>query len=346
MPVQSFRDAIGAAIREEMRADSSVFVIGEDVSGGAGCATGRQDAVGGAFGVTRGLLTEFGALRVIDTPISETAFVGAAIGAALAGLRPVVDLMFADFAGVCFDQLLNQAAKLRYMSGGQARLPLVIRMAMGAGLTAAAQHSQTLYPQLTGIPGLKCVVPSNAHDAKGLMRAAIRDDDPVMFLEHKGLYGTQCEVPDGAYSIDFGTAALKREGPDVTIVTLGAMVGVAELAADRLAAEGIGCTVVDLRTTSPLDVQTILESVASTGRLVVLDEAPPRCGIAADVAALVAEESFGSLKAPIVRITAPHASVPFTPQLEKLYVPGVQRLCEGVRRVMGAGSTPMRVSGA
>jgi pyruvate dehydrogenase E1 component beta subunit len=342
----TYRDAIGTALRLEMRANPSVFVIGEDISGGAGFATGQQDAVGGGFGVTKGLLTEFGPLRVIDTPISETAFVGAAIGAALSGLRPVVDLMFADFAGVCFDQLMNQAAKIRYMSGGRARVPLVIRMAMGAGLTAAAQHSQTLYPQLSGIPGLKCVVPSNAHDALGLLLTAMRDDDPVMFLEHKGLYATSCDVPADPRAIPFGEAALKRAGSDLTLVTLGAMVNVCERAAASLAADGIECDVIDLRTTSPLDTETVLESVAMTGRLIVVDEAPPRCGIAADIAALVAEQGFATLRSPVVQVTAPHTPVPFTPPLEKLYVPSVERVIAAARRTCRAGqSTAAAVQG-
>jgi acetoin:2,6-dichlorophenolindophenol oxidoreductase subunit beta len=334
MPQITYREAITAALREAMHADARVCVIGEDVSGGAGCATGRQDSVGGAFGVTKGLLTEFGALRVLDAPISETAFVGAAIGASLAGLRPVVDLMFADFAGVCFDQIFNQAAKIRYMSGGKASVPIVIRMAIGAGLTAAAQHSQTLYPQLSGVPGLKCVVPSSAYDAKGLLASAIADDDPVMFLEHKALYSTQCEVPVEPYRIPLGRAAVVREGSDVSIVTLGAMVHVAMAAANSLASQGVSCEIVDLRTTSPLDEASVLETVRRTGRAVVLDEAPPRCGIASDVAAVVAERAFTSLRAAVVRITAPHAPVPFSPLLEKLYLPDAERVCAAVTHLM------------
>jgi pyruvate dehydrogenase E1 component beta subunit len=336
----TYREAITAALREAMHADARVCVIGEDVSGGAGCATGRQDCVGGAFGVTRGLLTEFGALRVLDTPICETAFVGAAVGASLAGLRPVVDLMFADFAGVCFDQIFNQAAKIRYMSGGKASVPIVIRMAMGAGLTAAAQHSQTLYSQLSGVPGLKCVVPSNACDAKGLLASAIADDDPVMFLEHKALYSTQCEVPDEPYRIPLGRAAVVREGADVSIVTLGAMVHAALSAANSLASQGVSCEIVDLRTTSPLDESTVLETARRTGRVVVLDEAPPRCGIASDVCALIAERAFASLRAPVVKITAPHAPVPFSPLLEKMYLPDAERVCAAVTKLMKQDRRP------
>lgn len=337
MSLKTYREAINTALREAMHADARVCVLGEDVSGGAGCATGRQDAVGGAFGVTKGLLTEFGPLRVIDMPISETAFVGAAVGAALTGLRPVVDLMFADFAGVCFDQIFNQAAKLRYMSGGKAAVPIVIRMAMGGGLTAGAQHSQTLYPQLTGIPGLKCVVPSNAYDAKGLLASAIVDDDPVIFLEHKALYSTQCQVPDEPYRIPLGKASVVRAGTDVSLVTLGAMVQVAEAAATSLALRGISCEIIDLRTTSPLDETTVLQSVRRTGRLVVIDEAPPRCSIASDVAALVAEHAFASLRAPVVKVSAPHSPVPFAPGLEKLYVPDADRVSAAVDRLMNEG---------
>ncbi|HEY0939845.1 MAG TPA: alpha-ketoacid dehydrogenase subunit beta [Steroidobacter sp.] len=337
MPLKTYREAITTALREAMRDDARVCVLGEDVSGGAGCATGRQDAVGGAFGVTKGLLTEFGPLRVIDMPISETAFVGAAIGASLTGLRPVVDLMFADFAGVCFDQIFNQAAKIRYMSGGKAAVPIVIRMAMGGGLTAGAQHSQTLYPQLTGIPGLKCVVPSNAYDAKGLLASAIADEDPVIFLEHKALYSTQCEVPDEPYRIPLGKASVVRAGTDVSLVTLGAMVQVAEAAATSLALRGISCEIIDLRTTSPLDEVTILQSVRRTGRLVVIDEAPPRCSIASDIAALVAQRAFASLRAPLVKLTAPHSPVPFAPQLEKLYVPDAHRVGAAVDHLMNEG---------
>ena len=309
-------------------------MLGEDVSGGAGGTSGEREASGGIFGVTKGLLPRFGEDRVIDTPISESAIVGAAGGAALAGLRPVAELMFADFVGVSMDQIFNQMAKFRYMFGGRMRCPAVVRLAMGAGMNMGAQHSQTIYPLLTAVPGLKVAIPSNARDAKGLLIQAIRDDDPVMFFEHKALYPRRDEVPDGAYTIPFGEASLLREGGDVTVVALGRMVVFAEKAVDAVAADGIRCDLVDPRTTSPLDEDTILESLESTGRLVVVDESNPRCSVAADIAALAASRGFRSLKAPVVQITAPHAPVPFARELERAYVPGPARIEAGIREVM------------
>jgi pyruvate dehydrogenase E1 component beta subunit len=316
------RDAINQALHQEMERDPRVIVLGEDVSGGAGGTSGQREASGGIFGVTKGLLPRFGAGRVIDTPISESAIVGAAAGAALAGLRPVAELMFADFVGVCMDQIYNQVAKFRYMFGGKSVCPVVIRMAMGAGMNMGAQHSQAIYGLLTAIPGLKIVVPSNARDAKGLLIEAIRDDDPVVFFEHKALYPRKCEVPEEPFRVRFGEANLLREGTDATVVAIGRMVVFAEKALDALAKEGVSCDLIDLRTTSPLDDDTILESLENTGRLVVVDESPPRCSVAADIAALAAGRGFGSLKAPVVQVTAPHTPVPFSPALERAYVPG------------------------
>src|SRR5512132_907678 len=244
-----------------MERDKTVILMGEDVAGGSG-TEGQLDAWGGVLGVTKGLWDKFGD-RVLDTPISESAFVGAAIGAATAGLRPVVELMFVDFMGVCFDQIFNQAAKFRYMFGGKATTPVVIRTMMGAGLRAAAQHSQCLYNVFTHIPGLKCVVPSSPYEAKGLLIQSIRDDDPVMFFEHKMLYDTTGEVPEESFTIPFGEANVAREGGDVTIVAIGRMVSVALEAADELASSGVEAEVIDPRTTSPLDTDTILESAAS-----------------------------------------------------------------------------------
>lgn len=332
MPSKSIRQAINEALRQEMTRDPRVVVIGEDVAGGHG-GTGSLDAYGGVLGVTKGLIGEFGASRVIDTPITESAIMGAAAGAAVTGLRPVAELMFCDFLGVCFDQIYNQAAKFRYMFGGKATTPLVIRTMIGGGRSAAAQHSQVLYQMFTMVPGLKCVVPSNAYDAKGLMIQAIRDDDPVVFFEHKLIYDHKSEVPDEAYTIPFGEANLTREGDDVTIVALSRMVHFANEVADRLAKE-ISCEVVDPRTTSPLDADTILESVEKTGRLVVVDEANPRCSMAADIAALVADQGFDFLKAPIKQVTAPHTPVPFAPALEKLYLPNPDKIEAAVRAVM------------
>ncbi len=336
MPKKSFRQAINEALRQEMERDPTVILMGEDVAGGMGAA-GEDDAWGGPLGVTKGLMPLFGRERVLDTPISESAFVGAAVGAATTGLRPVAELMFVDFMGVCFDQIFNQAAKFRYMFGGKATTPLVIRTMYGAGFRAASQHSQCLYNVFTHIPGLKVAVPSNAYEAKGLLIQAIRDDDPVIFFEHKAMYDDEAEVPDEPYAIAFGEANVTREGEDVTVIALGRMVNFANAAADQLEAEGISCTVVDPRTTSPLDRDTILETAEETGRVVVVDEAHPRCSMATDIAALIGQEIFDSLKAPVRMVTAPHAPVPFSPALEDMYIPGVDRIAEAVRQVHGHG---------
>ena len=334
MATKSFRQAINEALAQEMRRDSTVVVMGEDVSGGLG-APGEQDAWGGPMGVTKGLMPEFGRTRVLDTPITESAFIGAAAGAAATGLRPVAELMFVDFMGVCFDQIFNQAAKFRYMFGGKAVTPMVIRTMYGAGLRAASQHSQCLYPIFTHIPGLKVVIPSSAYEAKGLLTQAIRDDDPVIFFEHKAMYDDEEEVPDEAYTIPFGEANLTREGDDVTIFAIGRMVQLANQAADKLEKDGVSCTVIDPRTTSPLDEETIIEAVEETGRLVVVDEAHPRCNMATDVAALVAQNAFAALKAPIKMVTPPHTPVPFSPALEDIYIPSVGRIEAAVREVAG-----------
>jgi len=327
----SYREAINEALAQEMQRDPSVIVMGEDNAGGAG-SPGEDDAWGGVLGVTKGLYHRFPG-RVLDTPISESAFVGAAIGAATRGLRPVAELMFIDFMGVCFDQIFNQAAKFRYMFGGKAVTPVVIRTMYGAGLSAAAQHSQCLYPIFTHIPGLKVVLPSTPYEAKGLLIQSIRDDDPVIFCEHKALYDTTGDVPAGSYTIPFGEANVVRDGDDVTIVALGRMVSVAEQAATELARSGVQAEIIDPRTTSPLDTDTILESVERTGRLVVVDEASPRCGMAADISALVAQHAFGALRAPIELVTAPHTPVPFSAALESLYIPDAQRVVNAVKTV-------------
>ena len=333
MAKKSFRQAINEALAQEMRRDPTVILMGEDVAGGMG-APGEDDAWGGPLGVTKGLMPEFGRDRVLDTPISESAFVGAAAGAAATGLRPVVELMFVDFLGVCFDQIYNQAGKFRYMFGGNAVTPLVVRTMYGAGFRAASQHSQCLYPIFTHVPGLKVVIPSSPYEAKGLLIQSIRDDDPVIFFEHKVMYDDEEEVPDEPYTIPFGEANLTREGDDVTIVAIGRMVGFANQAADALEAEGITCNVVDPRTTSPLDEETILECVAETGRLVVVDESSPRCNMASDISALVSERAFGALKAPIMRVTPPHTPVPFAPELEDAYIPSPEKIAAAVRQVL------------
>ena len=332
----TFQQAINEALAHELERDPTVVIFGEDVVGGAG-APGEDDAWGGVLGITKGLHAQF-PNRILDTPISESAFIGAAAGAAAAGLRPVAELMFVDFMGVCLDQIFNQAAKFRYMFGGKAVTPMVIRTMFGAGIRAASQHSQALYPIFTHIPGLKVVVPSNPYDAKGLLIQAIRDDDPVIFLEHKALYTVEGDVPEEPYAIPFAEAEIVREGGDVTIVALGRMVHLAEQAAEELAGEGIECEIVDPRTTSPLDTDTILESVESTGRLVVVDEANPRCGFAADVVALVSQEAFGELKAAPRMVTPPHTPVPFAPILEDAYVPSPTTIAEAVRATAGAAA--------
>ncbi|WP_028935938.1 alpha-ketoacid dehydrogenase subunit beta [Pseudonocardia spinosispora] len=325
----SYREAINEALAQEMERDPRVVVFGEDNVGGTG-APGDIDAWGGVLGVTKGLHGRFPG-RVMDTPISESAFIGAAIGAATGGLRPVAELMFIDFMGVCFDQIFNQAAKFRYMFGGKAVTPVVIRTMWGAGLRAAAQHSQSLLSTFTHIPGLKVVAPSNAYDVKGLLIQAIRDDDPVIFAEHKMLYDTTADVPEESYTIPFGEANIVREGSDVTIVAIGRMVHTATDAAAELAGAGIEAEIIDPRTTSPLDLDTILESVENTGRLVVVDEANPRCSLASDIGASVAQEAFGALRAPIQLVTGPHTPVPFADSLEDLFIPDAQKVIGAVK---------------
>ncbi len=326
-----FVQALNEAMLQAMERDPTVIVLGEDIAGGAGKV---DEAWGGVFGATRGLIQRFGKDRVIDTPISENGFVGMAVGAAATGLRPVVELMFIDFIGVCLDPLLNQAAKLRYMFGGKAKVPLVVRTLCGAGLRAAAQHSQSLYGLTTAIPGLKTVIPSNPRDAKGLLLAAIEDDDPVVFCEPKSLYFSSGVVPEEAYTVPLGSAAIAREGKNVTVIGLGKTVDTALVAAKDLAAEGIDAEVVDLRSLSPLDEETILGSVGKTGYLVVVDEAPPRCGIAADIAALVTDKGFDLLRGPVKRVTAPHTPVPFSPILEDAYLPSPARVVAAVHAAL------------
>ena len=328
----SFQQAVNEALDQEMARDPAVIIMGEDVVGGTG-ADGQMDAWGGVLGVTKGLYGKYGD-RIMDTPISESAFVGAAIGAATCGLRPVCELMFIDFLGVCFDQIYNQAAKFRYMFGGKAKTPVVIRTMIGAGFRAAAQHSQCLYPIFTHIPGLKVVIPSSPYDAKGLLIQAIRDDDPVIFCEHKALYAMEGEVPEESYTIPFGEANIVREGKDVTIVALARMVSFALKAAEALAKDGISCEVIDPRTTSPFDEDTILESVENTGRLVIVDEASPRCGMASDISAMVAQKGFNFLEAPIQMVTPPHTPVPFSGALEDLYIPNAERIERAVRQCL------------
>ena len=332
MSEKTMRDAINEALHQAMEQDESVFVIGEDVAGCNGSA-GDVGSVGGVFGVTTGIYNRWPD-RCVDTPISESAIVGAAAGAALVGMRPVAEIMFADFIGVCMDQIVNQMGKFRYMFGGKSRCPAVIRFSAGGGFSAAGQHSQAMYQVMTSFPGIKVVVPSNAYDAKGLLLSAIQDDDPVLFFEPKVLYQETAEVPDEMYTIPFGQANFVREGDDVTVVAFGQMVPKAAAAIDALAAEGVSCDLIDPRTTSPLDENAILESVQATGRLVVVDEAPPRCGLTADIAGLAADRAFSSLKAPIKQVCAPHSPTPFSPELEAAYLPDADKITAAIKATL------------
>lgn len=343
----TFSQAINEAIRLEMRRDPTIVVMGEDVAGAAGRAhLGFVDAWGGPLRATRGLITEFGPERVLDTPIAEMGFVGAAVGAAMSGLRPIVEIMFVDLIGCCYDQIMNQAAKMHYMMGGQLDLPLVIRTAYGTrgdgkrtyGGGAAAQHSQTLYAILAHIPGLKVVVPSTAYNAKGLMIAAIRYNGPVVILEHKFL-GTAAKgpVPQEPYVMPIGRAEVIRRGRDVTLCGIGRMTHICLEAADSLGAEGIDAEVVDVLTLSPLDEATILESVARTRRLIVVDEDTPTASMARDIAARVADKGFDDLDAPIKAVTAPDTPVPFAAVLEAHYVPGAAQVISAVHELLGTG---------
>lgn len=322
--------AITEALAGELERDPSVVLFGEDSVGGAGC----DGPPGHAWGPTKGLHERFPG-RVLDTPITESAFVGAAVGAAATGLRPVVDLLFVDFVGVCFDQVLNQAAKYRYMSGGRASVPLVLRAMWGAGMRRGAQHAQALYPLFAQIPGLKVALPSTAADAKGLMTSAIRDDDPVVFLEHKLLYFVPGPVPEGEHVVPLGRAAVVRPGRDATVVALGRSVHDALQAASRLAGDGVEIEVIDPRTIVPLDVETILRSVARTGRLVVVDESYRRCGFGADVAAAVVEHDPELLRSPVRLLTPPAVPTPFSPVLEDAFAPSVDDICAAVRSLVG-----------
>lgn len=337
MKTLSFADAINEALRLEMTRDPRVLVTGEDVSGGATIpGFERADAWGGVFGVTRGLVAEFGRDRVIDTPISESAFIGAAIGAAAAGYRTVTELQFLDFMGVCLDQIINQAAKLRYARGDRAPgVPIVIRAMIGAGSRAGSTQSQSHYSSVAHFPGLKVVVPATPADAKGLMIAAIRDEDPVLFLENKALYETKGPVPEGDEPVPIGRARVAREGGDVTIVTIARMLSVAEKAAKELSERGIEAEIIDVRTVAPLDLTTILESVERTGRLVVVDEDTPRCSVASDIVALVSSRAFDRLTAAPRMVTPPHTPVPFAPVLEDAYIPSPERVVEAVLATAG-----------
>jgi acetoin:2,6-dichlorophenolindophenol oxidoreductase subunit beta len=308
------------AVKLEMDADPTVFIAGEDVG-----------AHGGVFHTFDGVQAQFGERRAVDTPISEQAIIGLGVGAALTGLRPIVDLMFMDFAMVAADQIVNQAAKLKYMFGGTAKVPLTITTAGGAGLSAAAQHSQSLEAQFCHVPGLKVVFPSNAYDVKGLMASCIQDDNPTMMVLHKRMLGARGVVPEGRYTVPLGVAKVTREGTDVTVVSYGRTAVECLAAAETLQAEGISVEVVDLRTLSPLDIDTVLASVAKTHRAVVVHEAVRFGGFGAEVAAQIGELGFDLLDAPVGRVAAPFSPVPFSPALESLYVPDAARIAEGLR---------------
>jgi pyruvate/2-oxoglutarate/acetoin dehydrogenase E1 component len=312
----TYRDSVAAGLAQEMERDSSVVCLGEDIA-----------AAGGVFKATVGLLEKFGPLRVRDTPIAEQAILGAAMGAAMTGLKPVAEIMFSDFLAVCWDLVANEIAKTRYMTNGQISLPLVIRTGNGGGSRFGAQHSQSVENWAMAIPGLKVVAPSTPADVKGLLAAAIRDPDPVIFFEHKALYAVKGEVPDGEHVDTLGTAAIRRQGSDLTIAALGLMVPRALEAAEKLQAEhGISATVIDVRSLVPLDVQTIFAAISRTGRFYTVEEDPRLCGWGAEISSLVAEELFWDLDAPITRITTPHVPLPAADQLEDLTIPSAARI--------------------
>jgi pyruvate/2-oxoglutarate/acetoin dehydrogenase E1 component len=320
----TYRDAVAAGIAQEMQRDNSVVCLGEDIAG-----------AGGVFKATVGLLEKFGPLRVRDTPIAEQGILGAAMGAAMTGLRPVAEIMFSDFLAVCWDIVANEIAKTRYMTNGQISLPLVIRTGNGGGSRFGAQHSQSVENWAMAIPGLKVVAPSTPADVKGLLAAAIRDPDPVVFFEHKALYATKGEVPDGEHLGSLGTAAIRRQGSDVTIAALGLMVPRALEAAEILQAEhGISATVIDVRSLVPLDTRTIFAEVSRTGRFYTVEENPRLCGWGAEISSLVAEELFWDLDAPIMRITTPHVPLPAADRLEDLTIPSVARIVTTIRKTM------------
>ncbi len=333
MPRKSFLEAIRDAQFEEMRRDPSVFMMGEDLTSNL-------------FGATTGFVEAFGKERVRDTPISEAGFIGAAAGAAMVGLRPIVDVTIASFIYPAMDQLISIVSKSRYLYGGQARLPLVLRLSMFYGNSTAAQHSDRPYPMLMGVPGLKIIVPSSALDVKGLLKSAIRDDDPVLCFEDAGLWSSKMEIPDDEnLLVPLGKAAVRREGRDVTVVALAASVAQSLAVAADLAKEGVSVEVVDPRTLVPLDVETILESVRKTGRLVAVDPAHRTCSAASEIAAIVAEQAFGALRAPVLRVTTPDTHIPFSPPLEARLFPSKGRIAEAIRHVVGFDRDASRQGG-
>lgn len=332
----TFLEALHQAIARSMRNDHRVVVLGEDIAGGAGQGNPLEGKMGGTFGVTKGLIEEFGSSRVRDTPISEAGITAASVGAAMAGLRPILDLMWASFAPNCFDQIVNQAAKLQFMSGGQVQIPLVIRMAVGGGLRAAAQHSDTLYPLFTHIPGLKVAVPATPDEAYGLLLASISDNNPVIFMEHMGLYRTSGLVNTERGPLALGEIGIIREGCDITVACIGQAVLMALEAAEILALEGIELEVISLRTLQPFDSNGLRDRVEKTRRLVVVEEGPPRCSVSTDISASIGESLFGVLLAPVARINSAPTPVPFSPPLEDAHLPSAAKIVQACRNMIGA----------
>jgi len=323
MPLITYRDALNQALREEMRRDPRVFLMGEEVG-----------VYQGAYKVSRGLMQEFGERRVIDTPITEEGFTGVGVGAAMVGLRPIIEIMTWNFSMEAIDQIVNGAAKMLYMSGGQVKIPMVIRGPGGAAHQLGAQHSQALESWYAHVPGLKVAAASTPYDAKGLLKSAIRDDDPVIFIEGETLYGSKGEVPEEEYLIPLGVADVKREGEDATVLVWSKMVGVALKAAETLAGDNISCDVIDLRTLRPLDADAIIRSVRRTNRCVVVEEGWPYSGIGAELADLIQREAFDDLDAPVARVTGADVPTPYAKNLEHLAMPSPERVVEAVRRVM------------
>jgi len=321
----TFRGAIREALMQEMKRDPKVFMMGEDLQRFFG---------GGPFAVTKGLVDVFGPERIRDTPMSEAAFIGAGVGAAATGMRPIVELMYVDFLGVCLDQIYNQAAKMRYAFGGQLKVPLVIRTAFGYGTSEGVHHSQSLYSLFAHVPGLKVAVPSTPYDAKGLLIEGIRDDNPVIFFEHKFLYDKAGPVPEEEYTIPFGQADVKLEGNDVTAVALGAMVHKVFAVAEQLKKDGVSVEIVDPRTIVPLDLDKITESVRKTSRLVIIDEDYEMCGFSSEVAARVVDKAFDYLDAPVKRVATPNVPIPFAPHLESAVIPSEERIVQAIREIL------------
>ncbi|MGX7025903.1 alpha-ketoacid dehydrogenase subunit beta [Vagococcus hydrophili] len=331
----TFMQAVNEGLDMAMDKDDRVILLGEDLAGGTGIEhLNGEGAFGGVFGVTKGLVEKHGYERVIDTPISEMGYMGAAVGAAATGLRPVPELMFNDFLGFCFDTLLAQGSKMRYMFGGKATIPMTVRTCHGAGASAAAQHSGSYYGMFGSIPGLKVVVPSNPYDAKGLLLSAIEDDNIVIFSEDKTLYGLKDEVPEEYYKVEIGKAKVKREGKDLTIVTIGKMLYVALEVAEELEKSGVSVEVIDLITVAPWDQETVLNSVKKTGRLIVIDEANPHNNTATDIASVVGDKAFDYLDGPVKCICAPNTPVPFASNLEALYLPNKDKVLEQAKELI------------